>query len=140
MQPAHGPQCNPCVRAIAAERTLALTTTTGGAIRMICAHTVRKVKPGQASAFIEAFTPSADQVPPSSQWVRFFALQGQGDPDTVVTFGFFEGTRDEMEASQADQKFDEHRRSAEEQFVDQVISNDVYDVVVHLKPQAVTTA
>ena len=107
---------------------------------MICAHTVRKVKPGQGKAFIEAFTPSSDQVPPDSKWVRFFALQGQGDRDTVVTFGFFDGTRDEMEASQSGQGFEEHRRKAEDQFVDQVISNDVYDVVVHLKPQEATTA
>ena len=107
---------------------------------MICAHTVRKVKPGQAKAFIEAFTPSGDQVAPDSGWVRFFALQGQGDPDTVVTFGFFEGTRDEMESQQAGQSFDEHRRKAEEQYVDSVISNDVYDVVVHMKVGEATTA
>jgi heme-degrading monooxygenase HmoA len=109
---------------------------------MICAHTVRKVKPGQARAFIDAFTPSGEQVHPGSGWVRFFALQGQGDPDTVVTFGFFEGTRDEMEASQGDQGFDEHRRAAEQQFADHVISNDVYDVVVHMKVDepAATTA
>lgn len=107
---------------------------------MICAHTVRKVKPGQAKAFIEAFTPSAEQVSPDSGWVRFFALQGQGDPDTVVTFGFFEGTREEMEASQSRQDFEEHRRKAEEGLVDQVISNDVYDVVVHMKVREATTA
>lgn len=100
---------------------------------MICAHTVRKVKPGQAKAFVEAFTPSGEQVSPGSGWVRFFALQGQGDPDTVVTFGFFDGTREQMEASQRDQGFGEHRRQAEEQFVDHVISNDVYDVLVHMK-------
>src|SRR3954470_18929952 len=107
---------------------------------MICAHTVRQVKPGQAKAFIEAFTPSADQTPPDSKWVRFFALQGQGDPDTVVTFGFFDGTRDEMEASQSGQGFEDARRNAEEQFVDRVISNDVYDVVVHKKVGEPTTA
>jgi hypothetical protein len=107
---------------------------------MICAHTVRKVKAGQARAFIDAFTPSGDQVGPGSGWVRFFALQGQGDPDTVVTFGFFEGTREEMEASQVDQGFAEHRRKAEEQFVDSVISNDVYDVVVHMKIPEPTSA
>jgi heme-degrading monooxygenase HmoA len=100
---------------------------------MICAHTVRKVKPGQAKAFVDAFTPSDEQVHPGSGWVRFFALQGQGDPDTVVTFGFFDGTRDEMEASQRGQGFDDHRRQAEEGLVDHVISNDVYDVLVHMK-------
>ena len=106
---------------------------------MICAHTVRKVKPGQGRAFIDAFRPPEEDGPPKG-WVRFFALQGQGDPDTVVTFGFFDGTRDEMEASQVDHDYATRRREAEEQFVDQVISNDVYDVVVHLKPQEATTA
>jgi heme-degrading monooxygenase HmoA len=106
---------------------------------MICAHTVRKCKPGQAKAFIEAFTPSADQIQPDSEWVRFFALQGQGDPDTVVTFGFFEGTREEMEAQQAGGDFEEHRRKAEEGFVESVITNDVYDVVVHMKVREPTS-
>ena len=106
---------------------------------MLCAHTVRKVKPGQGKAFIEAFQPPIEEGPPKG-WVRFFALQGQGDPDTVVTFGFFDGTRDEMQASQDDHGYAERRRQAEDEFVDQVISNDVYDVVVHLKPQEATTA
>ena len=79
---------------------------------MLCAHTVRKVKPGQGKAFIEAFRPPIEDGPPKG-WVRFFALQGQGDPDTVVTFGFFDGTRDEMEASQDDHGYAERRRKAE---------------------------
>jgi heme-degrading monooxygenase HmoA len=107
---------------------------------MICAHTVRKVKPGQAQAFINEFRPPDDGGAPPPGWVRFFALQGQGDPDTVVTFGFFDGTRDEMESQQSDMGYAERRRNAEEQYVDQVISNDVYDVVVHMKPQEATTA
>jgi heme-degrading monooxygenase HmoA len=100
---------------------------------MICAHTVRKVKPGQAKAFVDAFRPPEDEGGPPRGWGRFFALQGQGDPDTVVTFGFFDGTREEMEASQRGQGFDEHRRQAEEGLVDHVVSNDVYDVLVHMK-------
>jgi heme-degrading monooxygenase HmoA len=107
---------------------------------MICAHTVRKVKPGQAQAFINEFRPPDDGGAPPPGWVRFFALQGQGDPDTVVTFGFFDGTRDEMESQQSDMGYAERRRNAEEQYVDSVISNDVYDVVVHMKPQEATTA
>ena len=45
-----------------------------------------------------------------------------------------------MEASQSGQGFEEHRRKAEEGLVDQVISNDVYDVVVHMKVRETTTA
>jgi hypothetical protein len=107
---------------------------------MICAHTVRKCKPGQAKAFIAAFQPPDDGGAPPPGWVRFFALQGQGDPDTVVTFGFFDGTRDEMESQQVDMGYADRRREAEGQYVDSVISNDVYDVVVHMKPQEATTA
>ena len=99
---------------------------------MLCAHTVRKVKPGQAKAFIEAFQPPIGEGPPQG-WTRFFALQGQGDPDTVVTFGFFDGTREEMEASQVGHGYAERRAAAEDRFVDSVISNDVYDVVTHIK-------
>jgi heme-degrading monooxygenase HmoA len=105
---------------------------------MICAHTVRKVKPGQAEAFIAAFTPPDDGGAPPAGWVRFFALKGQGDPDTVVTFGLFEGTREEMESQQGDMGFAERRRDAEERYVDQVISNDVYDIVVDMKREAST--
>lgn len=107
---------------------------------MICAHTVRKCKPGQAKAFIEAFTPPAEGGGPPAGWVRFFALQGQGDPDTVVTFGFFDGTREEMEASQVDHDYATRRRDAEQQYGDHVISNDVYDIVVHMKVAEPTTA
>ena len=107
---------------------------------MICAHTVRKCKPGQAKAFIEAFTPAGEGGGPPPGWVRFFALQGQGDPDTVVTFGFFDGTREEMEASQVDHDYATRRRDAEQQYGDHVISNDVYDVVVHMKVAEPTTA
>jgi heme-degrading monooxygenase HmoA len=107
---------------------------------MICAHTVRKCKPGQAKAFIDAFRPPDEGGAPPPGWRRFFALQGQGDPDTVVTFGFFEGTRDEMEAQQADMGYADRRREAEERYVDEVISNDVYDVVVHMKVPEATSA
>jgi hypothetical protein len=103
---------------------------------MICAHTVRKVKPGQAGAFLEAFRPPDDGGAPPPGWVRFVALQGQGDPDTVVTFGLFEGTREDMESQQGDMGYAERRRDAEEQCVDQVISNDVYDIVVDMKREA----
>ncbi len=57
-----------------------------------------------------------------------------------MTFGFFDGTRDEMEANQGEHGYAERRRNAEEQYVDSVISNDVYDVVVHMKVNEATTA
>jgi hypothetical protein len=41
-----------------------------------------------------------------------------------------------MESQQGDMGYAERRRDAEEQYVDQVISNDVYDIVVDMKREA----
>jgi hypothetical protein len=45
-----------------------------------------------------------------------------------------------MEASQVDHDYATRRRDAEQQYGDHVISNDVYDVVVHMKVAEPTTA
>ena len=105
---------------------------------MICAHTVRKVKPGMAKQFLDGFTPPMEEEAPPG-WVRFNALRGIEDPDTVVTFGFFDGTKEEMEAQQAQMGYSERRAQAEE-YIDEVISNGVFDVVVEMIPGAASRA
>ena len=50
----------------------------------------------------------------------------------VVTFGFFDGSLEELERSQDAQGYDE-RRAAAEEFVDDVLVNGVFDVVVDMK-------
>ena len=57
---------------------------------MLCAHTVRRLKPGTFDQFRDEFMPSAEEAP--AGWVRFHMLRGLADPDEVVTFGFFDGT------------------------------------------------
>jgi hypothetical protein len=94
---------------------------------MLCAHTVRRLKPGTAARFIEDFQPS-DENPPAG-WVSFHALRNLADEDEVVTFGFFDGTLEELERSQQDAGFEELRGTVE-QYVDAVIANGVYEVVV----------
>ena len=92
---------------------------------MICAHTVRKVKPGMAKRFLDGFTPPMDEEAPPG-WVRFNALVGIDDPDTVVTFGFFDGTLEQLERSQADADFDS-RRAAIDPLVDADGQRRVWD-------------
>jgi hypothetical protein len=99
----------------------------GGA--MLCAHTVRRLKPGTFEQFGEAFMPDADAAPPG--WVRFHMLRGLADENEVVTFGFFDGTMEELQRNQDDSDFDS-RRAAIEPFVDAVIANGVYEVVATL--------
>ncbi len=96
---------------------------------MLCAHTVRRLKPGTYDQFRDAFMPSAEDAP--AGWVRFHMLRGLGDPDEVVTFGFFDGTLEELERGQAESDFEE-RRDAIGEFVDAVIANGVYEVAESL--------
>jgi hypothetical protein len=93
---------------------------------MLCAHTVRRLKPGAFEEFVEAFAPPDDN--PPAGWVRFNVLRGLADENEVVTFGFFDGTLEELERSQDDADF-ESRRDAITPLVDAVIANGVYEIV-----------
>jgi hypothetical protein len=103
---------------------------------MLCAHTVRRLKPGTFDQFAEAFRPGDGEAPPAG-WVRFVMLRPHGGGDEVVTFGFFDGTMDELEASQVDHGY-EARRDAASAFVDEVVTNGVYDIVVDMRAQGAT--
>jgi hypothetical protein len=93
---------------------------------MLCAHTVRRLKPGTYDQFSKAFMPQAEEAP--AGWVRFHMLRGLGDPDEVVTFGFFDGTLEQLERSQDEADY-RSRRDAIDPFVDAVIANGVYEIV-----------
>ena len=94
---------------------------------MLCALTVRKLKPGAMEDFKRAFAPPEDQKPPPG-WKRFYALQGVADENEVITFGFFDGTLEEMQANQADNDYDQ-RRAAAEEFVESVGTDGVFEVI-----------
>lgn len=102
---------------------------------MLCAHTVRKLRPGTFEQFAEAFRPDEGTTPPG--WVRFDMLRGQRDPDQVITFGFFDGTLEQLEASQVEHGYGD-RVAAAEPFVEQVLLNGVYEIVVDYKVESAT--
>lgn len=93
---------------------------------MLCAHTVRRLKPGTFDQFREAFQPPEG---PPPGWVRFDMLRGLADEDEVVTFGFFDGTLEELERNQDEAGYAERVRAVEP-LVDEVVANGVYEVVV----------
>jgi len=99
---------------------------------MLCAHTVRRLKPGSYEAFMEAFRPDAEDLPQG--WVRFHALRGLADENEVVTFGFFDGTLEDLERSQSDGDY-QSRRDAIEPYVDSVTANGIYEVAVSWVPE-----
>lgn len=94
---------------------------------MLCALTVRALKPGSFDAFREAFMASADMSDPPEGWVRFNMLRHTADPDRVITFGFFEGTVEDLRATQSG-AFEE-LLAAIAPHVDSVGTDGIFEVV-----------
>lgn len=95
---------------------------------MLCALTVRKLKPGSVEGFKQAFIP-ADVSDVPAGWKRFYAIRNVDDENEVITFGFFDGTLEEMRASQGDgAEYDERRAKADE-FVESYGADGLYEVV-----------
>ncbi|HEX3324067.1 MAG TPA: hypothetical protein VHR65_02850 [Solirubrobacterales bacterium] len=95
---------------------------------MFCALTVRKLKPGTMEEFKQAFIPDDDTQVPDG-WKRFYAIRNVADENEIVTFGFFEGTLEELRASQQDNGEYDRRRAATDEFVESVGANGIFEVV-----------
>lgn len=94
---------------------------------MLCALTVRKLKPGTMEDFKRAFVPDDVSNVPAG-WKQFYALRNVNDEDEVITFGFFEGTLEELRAGQQGGEYDQRRSTADE-FVESVGADGIYEVV-----------
>lgn len=95
---------------------------------MLCALTVRELKPGTMEQFKQAFIPDDEmQVPPG--WKRFYALQNVDNENEVITFGFFDGTLEELRAGQQGSGDYDKRRAAADALVESVGADGVFEVV-----------
>jgi hypothetical protein len=106
---------------------------------MLCALTVRRLKPGTFEEFKAAIRggpiwPDSDQRERSADipagWKRFYALRNAEDEDEVITFGFFDGSLDELRAQQQGRGGYSRRRQAADQFVESKVVDGVYEVLV----------
>lgn len=95
---------------------------------MLCALTVRKLKPGAMEDFKRAFAPDDMSNVPSG-WKRFYALQNVDDENEIVTFGFFDGTLEELRAGQRESGDYDERRAAADELVESVGADGVFEVV-----------
>ncbi len=104
---------------------------------MICALTVRKLKPGSFDDFKEAFMSwdEADAQNPPAGWVRFDMIRNVDDPDEVITFGFFDGTADDVRRSAAEEGYEDQLKAIEP-YVDSVGADGLYEVVEELTPES----
>jgi len=95
---------------------------------MICALTVRTLRPGTFEQFREAFMAHEPLEDPSPGYVRFNMIQNTENPDQVICFGFFDGTVDELRRTAAEQGYTE-QLEAIAPFVDSVGADGLYEVV-----------
>lgn len=94
---------------------------------MLCAHTIRRLKPDSFHQFVETFGPPKGADP--GGWVRFHVLRSVTDENEVITFGFYDGSLEELERSQDDQGY-EQMKAAVAPLVETVLFNGVYEIAV----------
>ncbi len=95
---------------------------------MICALTVRRLKPGTFDEFREAFLSGMDPNSPPAGWVRFDMLRNADKPDEVITFGFFDGTADDGRRDETDHGNAEQMEKIAP-FVESVGADGLYEVI-----------
>jgi hypothetical protein len=96
---------------------------------MLCALTVRNLKPGSFEDFRKVFMDEEEPPPGATQ---FYMIQSKENPEEVITFGFFEGTLEEMRKRMAESGYDKQYEKQLEliaPFVDSVGTDGVYEVV-----------
>jgi hypothetical protein len=96
---------------------------------MICTLTARRLKPGAYKAFREAWDPGDAEV--IERWRPIYHVRDVNDPDVVISFGFFNGTQEELRSVQASAgRGDQVARIAAT--VDEVLLDGAYEVVEQL--------
>lgn len=98
---------------------------------MICALTVRKLKPGTFDQFREAFMEGMEDAPEGI--VRFNMLRNAEDPDEVISFGFFDGSPEQLRAMAAEGGYEEQLERIAP-IVESVGADGLYEVVEDRTP------
>ena len=93
---------------------------------MLCALTVRTLKPGTFEQFRDTFLSGFDRDNPPAGWVRFNMIRNAENPDEVISFGFFDGTVEQLRASQDGY---EQQMQAIAPYVESVGADGLYEVV-----------
>lgn len=94
---------------------------------MICALTVRKLKPGTFEQFREAFMGGMGETPPEG-FVRFNMLRSTEDPDEVISFGIFDGSAEQLRELAAKEGYAEQLEGIAP-FVESVGADGLYEIV-----------
>ena len=99
---------------------------------MICALTVRKLKPGTYEQFHEAFMAGMGETPPEG-FVRFNMLRNAENPDEVISFGFFDGSVEQLREIASKEGYEEQLEGIAP-FVESVGADGLYEIVEDRTP------
>jgi hypothetical protein len=100
---------------------------------MLCALSVRRLKPGAYDDFRRAWEPS--EFPSALQ--RAYHVRDVSDPDVVISFGFLDGDASDVDAFRQEVAgVEKDRQAAMAQHVDELIVDGVYEVAEEVVPAA----
>ena len=95
---------------------------------MMCAVTVREIKPDSYDEFRKAWEPD----PWYPRLDRALVLRNEDNPDQVLTIGFFSATQDELDTEVRDSPeilaAEERRLRRIAQFEERVVLNGIFEV------------
>jgi hypothetical protein len=86
--------------------------------------TGRRLKAGAYDDWRKAWEPE--------EWPRgvtAYILRKVGDPEEVIAFGFFDGSREELEAMRPDPESENERHARMDPFIESQFADGVYEVV-----------
>jgi hypothetical protein len=99
---------------------------------MICTLTARRLKPGAYDDFREAWGGGGERPAGTERWTRVYHCRDFEDENVVVSFGFFDGSVDELrEAQRAAGR--QSQVASIEPFVEETLLDGSYEVVEELR-------
>ncbi|MGH2861734.1 MAG: hypothetical protein ACRDLT_09570 [Solirubrobacteraceae bacterium] len=103
---------------------------------MICTLTARRLNPGAYDEFRAAWDATYTTHDQVRRWSHIYQARDLTDPDIVVSFGLFEGSADELRATQAGISGD--AADLITPHVTTVLLDGSYEVLAELTPSSAT--
>jgi hypothetical protein len=102
---------------------------------MICTLTARRLKPGGFEDFKAAFEGAVEGIPDevNERWRNVYVCRDVTDEDVALSFGFFDGTLEELREIQSRYESETPSASAEG-LVEDVLLDGSYEVVAEFTP------
>jgi hypothetical protein len=91
----------------------------------LCALTVRRLKPGAFEDFRQAW----QSVEQPEGWTRSYTVRNIDDEDEVVSFGFFDGSLEQLRQSQREFDYLDWRTKID-QLVESTGTDAIFEVVI----------